>query len=70
MIHIHKQKRNYNENDIGTPLGIKYTGDMMMIIYLQVPLVLNYPGERFMTLPVNVTVNQLQVPCLCLLTHI
>ena len=42
----------------------------MMIIYLQVPLVLNYPGERFMTLPVKVTVNQLQVHCLCLLTHI
>lgn len=61
-------EENPHQNDIQALLELEYRGDMM--ISLQVSLVLNYPGERFMTLPVKVTISQLQMHCLCLLAHL
>lgn len=61
-------EENPHKNDIQALLELEYRGDMM--ISLQVSLVLNYPGERFMILPVKVTISQLQMHCLCLLAHL
>ena len=61
-------EENPQQNDIQALLELEYAGDM--VISLQVSLVLNYPGERFMTLPVKVTISQIQMHCLCLLAHL
>lgn len=57
-----------HQNDVQALVELEYTGDM--VLSLQVSLVLNYPGEKFMTLPVKVTISQLRIHCLCLVVHL
>ncbi|CAL9732928.1 mitochondrial distribution and morphology protein 12 [Monosporozyma unispora] len=59
---------NPHQNDIQALVELEYCGDM--VLSLQVSLVLNYPGDRFMTLPVKVTISQLRLHCLCLVAHL
>ncbi|CAL9738417.1 mitochondrial distribution and morphology protein 12 [Monosporozyma servazzii] len=56
------------QNDVQALVELEYHGDI--VLSLQVSLVLNYPGDRFMTLPVKVTISQLRMHCLCLVAHL
>lgn len=55
-------------NDVQTLWELEYNGDL--VLKLQVSLVLNYPGDKFMTLPIKVTMSQLQIHCLCLIAQL
>lgn len=55
-------------NDIQFLTEIEYKGDLL--ITLAADLVLHYPTEGFMTLPVKLTISNIGIHSLCLLAHL
>lgn len=55
-------------NDIQLLTDIEYKGDLL--ITLAADLVLHYPTERFMTLPVKLTISNIGLHSLCLIAYL
>lgn len=56
------------ENDIQCVIEVQYEGDMA--IRLSASLVLNYPQDKFMTLPVTINISMLRLHCLCISAYL
>lgn len=63
-----KEKIKPSPNDIQFLTEVEYRGDLL--ITLNAELVLNYPSENFMALPVKLTVSKLGFHSLCITSYL